>query len=347
MKNNNFFKVVSLLCCLIFILPSCAKTRKYSETYLDYFDTVTSFTVYGVTKKEAEYAIQALEGELERYHRRFDIYNEYDGIANLKSVNDSAGISPVCVDGELIELLEYGVSVHSITSGYVNIAMGSVLKLWHNCRKEANTSPESAKIPDEAALREAALHTDIKNININADKGEVYISDKQTAIDVGAIAKGYVAQRIFETLKALGYKNFVLSIGGNVIAAGYKEKDLPWQVGVDNPSDTSKTLCSLSLTDKSLVTSGSYQRYYTVDGNRYHHIIDPFTLVPKNDFLSVSVISEDSALADAMSTALFNMPYDMGAELVLKTDGLEAMWVTRDGEILYSENFKSYIITER
>ncbi|MBO5415723.1 MAG: FAD:protein FMN transferase [Clostridia bacterium] len=343
MKTKNFFRAVSLLSCILFLLPSCARTQRYSETYLDYFDTVTSFTVCGVSKKEADAANYTLQDELERYHQLFDIYNEYDGIANLKDINDNAGIAPVCVDSELIELLEYCVSVHDMTSGYVNIAMGSVLMLWHTCREEARSAPDSARIPDEALLREAAAHTNISSINIDKNKNEVYISDKHTSIDVGAVGKGYAAQRIAEKLKACGYKDFILNIGGNVIASGSKSNDNPWKVGIENPSDTTKTLCSLSLTDKVLVSSGSYQRYYTVDGKRYHHIIDPFTLMPQNTYLSVSVVCDDSALADAMSTALFNMPYSVGYELVSNTDGLEAMWVTQSGECLYSENFQSYI----
>ncbi len=346
MKKQRILGIISLICCICAVLPSCAVLKKrYSETYLDYFDTVTSFTVYGVTEKKSDAANKLLKDELEKYHRLFDIYNTYNGIANIKTINDNAGISPVAVDKELIEFLEYSVYVYGFTSGYVNIAMGSVLSIWHSFREKAVNEPENAELPNIADLRKADLHTDINNIVINKEKSEVYIKDVKTSIDVGAVAKGYAAQRIADKLTDEGYGNFVLSLGGNIVTRGKKENRASWQAAIEDPTDTSKTLCSLSLTDKALVTSGSYQRYYTVNGERYHHIINPRTLMPENEYLSVSVICEDSALADVLSTALFNMPIEDGAKLVSETDGAEAMWVSTSGEKIYSEKFESYIVS--
>ena len=345
MKKIKLISAISFVCCICLILPSCKVNRKYSQTYIDYFDTVTTFTVYGVTRRNADRSEEILESELERYHKLFDIYNSYDGINNLKDVNDNAGISSVTVDSEIIELIDFSVKMYEVTSGHVNVAMGSVLSLWHNCRAEAASDPDSASVPSESELREADMHTEIDSIKINKENGEVYITDRETSIDVGAVAKGYVAERIADKLVYEGYEDFVLSLGGNIVTRGCKERGALWQIGIEDPQDTSKSLFSLELMERSLVTSGSYQRYYTVNGEHYHHIIDPFTLRPENEYVSVSVISEDSAVADAYSTALFNMSLVEGMKLVAETEGVEAMWVTSSGEKLFSENFEAYIVS--
>lgn len=338
-------RVLSLCLCFLILcsLFSCKKEEKFSKTYLEYFDTVTTLTVANVEKSEFLKASEFVEAELERYHKLFDIYNLYEGINNIKLINDNAGISPVGVSDELIEFLDYSIELHDTTRGYFNIALGSVLKLWRECREEAKKSPEAATIPSVESLESASAHTDIKDIDINVQDKTVFLKDKDMSLDVGAIAKGFATQRVYDGLRELGYKDFVLSIGGNVIASGKKNDSSPWQVAIENPSDTTKNLHSLSLSEKSLVTSGSYQRYYTVGNEKYHHIINPYSLAPENIYLSVSVLHEDSALADAMSTALFNMTYELGSDLVKNFSDLEVMWVLKDGNIRYTDNFLSYV----
>lgn len=336
--------VALLLSLVIFIsLFSCRKSNRFSESYLEYFDTVTVLTVSNVSQKEFDEIAYFVKNELKNYHMLFDIYNLYEATNNIKTINDNAGVAPVCVSDELIEFLEYSIDLYDTTNGYFNIALGSVLKLWHECRENATKEPESARIPDKERLIYASLHTNIDDIIIDRASGTVFLKDKEMSIDVGAIAKGYTAQKIYDKLRALGYADFVLSIGGNVIASGNKNGTSAWQIGIEDPSDTSKTICSLSLSERSLVTSGSYQRYYTVGEVRYHHIINPYSLMPENNYLAVSVIHTDSGLADAMSTALFNMSYEIGGELVKNTAELEAMWILNDGTIKYSENFLNYV----
>ncbi len=338
-------RILALILCFLLLstLLSCKNEENFSNTYLEYFDTVTTFTVANVPKETYEEAEKIVLSDLEKYHRLFDIYNLYDGLNNIKSINDSAGMTAVSVSDELIQFLEYCTRLHAMTSGYFNIALGSVLVLWHDCREASKEFPDNAKIPDRVALENASLHTDIEDIVIDKVNKTVFLRDSEMSLDVGAIAKGYAAQKIYDKLKSLGYTDFVLSIGGNIVVSGKKSDSSPWRIGIEDPLDTTKTVCSLSFSDRSLVTSGSYQRYYTVGDKKYHHIVDPYSLMPENNYLSVSVLHEDSAFADAMSTALFNMPYEIGAELVKNTDGLEAMWVLSDGSVIYSDNFSNYI----
>ncbi len=338
--------LVSLLFtfCFITALTGCslspAKSNPpiYTATYLDVFDTVT--TVMGSSSSEEDFQQEAekIHENLLNLHKLFDIYHSYDGIPNLKTINDQAGLSPVRVDPAIIALLLDCREDYTITSGKVNAAMGSVLSLWHDARSAATESPETALLPEINALREAALHTDFHNVIINESEHTVFLSDPKMRLDVGAIAKGWAAQRVMENAPS----GLLLSVGGNVIATGPKFADgTPWQVGIQNPDGSGDSyLAAIPLTEGSMVTSGDYQRFFTVDGIRYHHIIDPDTLFPADYWRSVTVLCSDSGLADALSTALFTMTQEDGQKLLNRFQA-QALWIDKSGGIRRSPDFPS------
>lgn len=340
-------KVVALLLCITYLisLPSCAKQKeKFTAYYFDWFDTVTVITGYENSKGAFDDTCTKIVSLIEEYHMFFDIYTRYEGINNLVTVNDGGDVK---VNERIIDMLEFSKEMYLETSGKVNIAMGSVLSLWHNCRTYGLNHPESAYLPDYTKLLEASRHTNIDDVIIDRDNLTVSLADEKMSLDVGAIAKGYAAARICEYLKEIGVSGYVINIGGNVCTVGTKPNGEGWTVGIENPLDSDGTdpyIEYLSLSDMSLVTSGSYQRYYIVDGVSYHHIIDPDTLMPENRYLSVSVLYPDSGVADAYSTALFNTDLAEGLELVESVKGMEAMWVTPDGNITYSSGFKKYTV---
>lgn len=166
-------------------------------------------------------------------------------------------------------------------------------------------------------------------------------------LDVGAVAKGYAAQKLAETLKAEGVEHALLSLGGNVAAIGIRGDKKPWRVGVQNPDLKSSEpyLHVVDLENMSLVTSGTYQRFYEVDGKRYHHIINPDTLMPWDMYQSVTILTPDSAMADALSTAVFNMELEQGMALIESMENTEALWVLADGSEVESSGFGAF--TER
>ena len=175
---------------------------------------------------------------------------------------------------------------------------------------------------------------------VNALK--IYLADPELSLDVGSIGKGYAVQRLAEYARELGMEHVLISVGGNVCAAGPKADGTSWLVGVENPDLNSDKpyVCSVEVSDQSLVTSGDYQRYYEVDGVQYCHIINPDTHMPPEFYSSVSVLAMDSGMADALSTALFNMEYDEGLSLVESLKDVEAMWIGKDGKIRCSSGFK-------
>ena len=315
--------------------------KQYNASFLTLFDTVTS--VVGKAENEDAFRVtsQAIHDELLVYHQLFDIYNDYEGVNNLKTVNDNAGVAPVVVDSRVIALLKDCKSYYELTGGMVNPAMGSVLQLWHVARNDGINDPANAYLPKAEKLTEAAKHMDFSAVVIDEAASTVYISDPEVSLDVGAVAKGWSAQRVAEKAPS----GLLISVGGNVCATGPKDENgTAWVVGVQNPNGGDSYLHTLTVTKGSVVTSGDYQRAYVVDGELYHHIIDPSTLYPSTLWRSVTVLCDDSGLADALSTALFLLPLEEGQKLLDKTGAL-AMWVDRNGEIFYSPGFQDYIRT--
>jgi thiamine biosynthesis lipoprotein len=316
--------------------------------YFDVFDTVTTIIAYCDSQDEFDTQMDALHKDLIAYNQLYDIYNTYDGINNLKTINDNAGIAPVQVDDRILDMLELAIGMYETTSGKMNIAMGSVLQVWHNYREaaEATTSDEDNRLPTDAELQEAAQHCDINNVIIDREAGTVYLADPDMSLDVGSIGKGYAVEMVCQAAEARGLISASVSVGGNLRSIGVKPGNKEWTSGVTNPWDadsvytsSSSYLVALYTSDMALVTSGNYQRYYMVDGVRYHHLIDPDTLYPANYFDAVTILCADSGLADALSTGLFCMPLEEGQALIASLDGVEAMWCYGDGEIVYSDGF--------
>ena len=313
--------------------------KRYEASFLTLFDTVTTMVGYADSQETFTAQAQQIHDELLEYHQLYDIYNDYDGMNNLKTVNDNAGIAPVEVDARILDMLEFSRELYEETGGRVNVAMGGVLSLWHDAREAGIEDPANAYLPDQDALEEAARHADWSNVVIDEEAGTVYLADPDMSLDVGAIAKGYAVERVCETAPA----GMLISVGGNVRATGPKPDGSPWVVGIDNP-DGGDFLHTLYVEDSSVVTSGDYQRYYLVDGQRYHHIIDPDTLYPATRWRSVSILCADSGIADSLSTALFTLSQEDGQKLLDAFDA-EALWMTQDGELLYSPGFQAMVRT--
>lgn len=322
----------------LLVLSGCGTgMQRYEATYWDVFDTVTTVSGYAAGQAEFDAAAREIHDALLEYHRLYNIYESYDGLRNLKTVNDQAGIGPVPVDERILSLLQFAQTAWTETGGRVNAAMGSVLALWHDAREQALEDPDRAALPDRSALEEAALHTDLSALELDLEAGTAFLTDPDMALDVGALAKGYAVEQV----AAAAPDHFLISVGGNVCATGPKPDGTPWTVAVENP-DGGDFLKLLYTEDRSVVTSGDYQRYFELDGVRYHHIIDPDTLEPAAYWRSVTVVAESSAAADCLSTALFTLPQAEGQRL-LDQWGAEALWIGRDGAQVMSPGFSAYL----
>lgn len=328
------FLAVATVLLIVFLLLSDKEkesgTEPKSRVFYEYFDTVCSVYDYSDgSDEDFSRKCELINEKLSYYHKLFDIYNEYEGIVNLATVNRLAGAEAVKVDRELTDFLLYSVSMHELTEGNVNIAMGSVLSIWHDYREAGE------KLPTLSELQAANLHTNIEDLIIDEENCTVSFADPQMALDVGAIAKGYTAEKCAELLKSEGASSYVIDLGGNLRAVGTKPDGGTWRTGIQNPDLYSDRpyVYYLDIADTSVVTSGDYQRFYIVDGKNYHHIINKDTLFPAENYSSVTVITENSGLADALSTALFNMEKNEAIALLDTLDGVSAIWIYADGSI--------------
>ncbi|MBQ7094437.1 MAG: FAD:protein FMN transferase [Clostridia bacterium] len=320
-------RILLLLLCL-FLLGGCQGKELYSAQYYMYFDTLTEIKFYSAPDKE-QTITQAVDFALMNYHQLCDIYNEHPGVNNVCTINNANG-KEVEIDYELMAILKFACENYALADKKVNIASGAVLSLWHDARNEGTS------LPDEAALTEALNHCDPSDIIFG--ENTVRLADKNMSLDLGAVAKGYVADIIKDVMIENGATAGTINMGGNVVCFGGASEDRDYFVaGVQDPR--SNEICAkVKVRDASLVTSGDYQRFYEVDGVRYHHIIDLETGYPGGDFSSVTVFHESSKVADLLSTALFLSDKESGEELA-RNWGAEVLWIDADGNMEYTDGF--------
>ncbi len=348
-------RIISIILALLLMLVTgCAhsENHRYQAEFLSLFDTVTTVVGYSDSEEHFKAFAEQVRAEIEEYHQLYDIYNDYEGVNNIKTINDNAGISPVKVDGRIIEMLQFAKNEYKATGGAVNVAFGAVLSIWHDYREAGLDDPAKAELPPMAALEAASRHTSIEDVVIDEAASTVFLSDPELRLDVGAVAKGYAVEQVADYFEAQGVTSMLLSIGGNIRAIGEKQVagsngEKRWTIGIQNPDKASPQteIMSVLIDGMSVVSSGVYERYYTVDGVQYHHIIDPATLMPATYFAQVTLLCRDSGQVDALSTAVFNMPLDEGISFINGLKDVEAAWVMKDGSIEYSAGFQDYLKT--
>lgn len=376
------FAIIGLL-VLTTGCPKVANGEKTSSPQgmvnFTFFNTVSYVYSYAGDSQEAfDTNGNAVFGLLQEYHRLFDIYYEHSGINNLRTINLSAGGDAVEVDQKLIDFLLYAEELYEITDGEMNIMMGAVLSLWHDareaktieglycsyCRKfssaeecvdnkcpqqdpdspsDSNAKCQHPVVTFEYELEQRAKHISFDSLEIDAQNCTVRITDPEASIDVGALGKGYATEKAAQYLQAQGVTGYALNIGGNLRLIGTKDDGTEWRTGIKDPANPEQYATILSLSDTSCVTSGDYERFFMVGREKYHHIIDKDTLMPATYFRSISIITQNSGLADALSTALFCMSYEDGLELISRFDDVEVIWILRDGEMRMTEGVKDLI----
>lgn len=346
------FPVLFSLAVLLPLLVSgctiqASRYQKYQYEFYDTFDTVVIVIAYAQSQQEFDALTEIVHDRMYYFHQLFDIYHDYDGIHNLKTINDNAGIKTVKVDESITDLLIRARDWYDRAGGTVNIAMGSVLSIWHDYREAA-----ASELPPPEALEQAAQHTDIGRLVINQTQSTVYLDDKDMSLDVGAIAKGYAVEAVADELIAKGCDSVLISAGGNVRSIGAPKdgKRDKWSVGIADPKmapdisvQPQKLLDVAYVSDISVVSSGGYERYYVVGGVPYHHLIDPNTLYPANYYQAVTVFTEDSATADALSTALFLKPPEEALEFAESLHNVEALWVMPDDTLMATDGAKNML----
>lgn len=271
-----------------------------------------------------------------RYNALFDIYNDYEGVNNVKTINDQAGKEPVKADPELIALLKKAEYFYELSDGAFDITMGALLNVWHEYRTAGLTENENgrrAPLPSQQELEEAGSHHGFDALVIDEKNSTVYISDPDVRLDVGGIAKGFATEQAARMLEEQGVSHAAINAGGNNRTMGSKIDGSAWNVGIQHPDAQGSLIVVQIEGSDSFVTSGDYERFYIAeDGRRYQHIVDPFTFYPSDRYRSVTIITPDSGDADCLSTTLTVCSIEEGRRILeeYRSDtgnNAEAIWI--------------------
>lgn len=307
-----------LFCILIIGGCSTSNAEKISVTGL-YFDTVIQIDAWGTEPSILEECLELCA----EYENKF---SNTIATSEISQINHASG-TPVTVSDDTIELLQKGIAYGELTNGKFDITISSVSDLWNF------TDNPDKLIPNEEVIQEALTHVNYKNIQIEGNT--VTLTDPDTKIDLGGIAKGYIADKLKKFLTESGVEHALINLGGNSLAVGSKYDGSSFRIGIQKPFDQQGSAISvLEIRDQSVVSSGIYERYFEKDEMIYHHILDTNTGYPiRNNLLQVTIVSDISVDGDALSTSCYALGLEDGSELIKQLDGVEAYFITDDYEI--------------
>ncbi len=283
-----------------------------------------SVTAYGSNSKNA---VKKVEKEINRLDSLLSVQNKN---SEIHKINKSKSLSP---SEEVLEIIKGSKEISKKTNGAFDITTEPLTRAWGFCNGVDN------RVPDKKEIKDILKNVGVENISI--DNGKI-ILNKNTSIDLGAIAKGYASHKANKILSDNKITSALISLGGNVRAIGSKPDGSPWIVGIADPDDTSQQIGTLSVKDTSVITSGGYQRFFESKGKKYHHIINPHTGYPAESGLkSVTIVSEDDTLGDALSTALFVMGLDKATEFYKENNNFGGVFITDENDIFITDNIKN------
>lgn len=326
LRRNRSLYIAFLLTILTVVcaLAGCSSPRENESLSMTgiYFDTVVQVEVWGAERS----VLEGCEDLCEYYEQ---LLSPTIATSEVSKINQAHG-DPVSVSGETADLIRLAVKYCDLSEGKFDITVASATDLW-----EFHDNKEG-KMPDAEALAEAVSHIDYRCVQVDGDT--VTLTDPQAKIDLGGIAKGYIADRLKEYLKDQGIEHALINLGGNMLALGGRYDGTDFQIGIQKPFAKDGTiLTSLAVSDRSVVSSGNYERYFEKDGVIYHHILDPDTGYPiQNDLYQVTILSDSSVEGDALSTACYALGLEKGMKLIRTMEGVEAVFVTDEFEVISS-----------
>ncbi|MCD8238247.1 MAG: FAD:protein FMN transferase [Clostridiales bacterium] len=327
------FKLFCLGLGLMVLFGGCSSAssnspEEYSQTIFA-MDTAMTLTAYG---EGCEAAVNAAISEINRLDALFSVNNENSDIYRLNNEKSAQ------VSDDTYSLLGSAIDFYEKTYGALDVAVYPAVKAW------GFTTGEH-RVPSDSELSELKTHIGAENI-ILGENNTVTLTDSLAEVDLGSVAKGYASDLVCNVMKNTGITSGIVSLGGNVETIGVKTDGSLWKIGVTDPSDESSLIGTLSLENKAVITSGSYQRYFDLDGVRYHHIIDPETCAPaRSGLTSVTIVSDSGLTADAYSTAVFVMGLEKGSDFWRSSsDSFDIVFITDEGEVYITEGLKNAFV---
>ena len=292
-------------------------------------DTVITLTIYGT---DDDSSIDEIFNTISELEDKLSIHEEGSELALIR---ENAGINPVAVSKDTLAIFEKSVEYSNLSGGLFDITAGPLISLWA-------IGTEDQRVPSQEEIESALELIDYEKISINHEESTVYIENKGMYANLGAIAKGYIADKAAEKAKELGIDSAILNLGGNVLLIGSKPDGSNFKVGIQDPDEsTGGYMGIVEGSNLSIVTSGDYERYFIENGVKYHHILNPYSGYPvDSDIKSVSIITENSFDGDALSTTVLLMGLEKGLEFIESTEKTDAIFITKDNEIILTDGAK-------
>src|SRR6056297_1039723 len=292
-------------------------------------DTHVNITLYGT---EDESIFKKIFEEIERLENILSVHIEGSDLDLLK---DNAGIKPVKVNEDTIKIMEKSIKYSELTNGLFDITSGPLIDLW-------GIGTESAKIPSKDEIKVAIGLIDYNKIKINKNERTIFLEDEGMIANLGAIAKGYIADKVEEKLYELGVKSAIINLGGNVQLIGSKPDGTLFRIGIQDPDETrGGNIGVYTGKDVTIVSSGDYERFFIEDGVKYHHMLNPKTGFPVDtEIKSVSIITDKSFEADALSTSVLLSGWDKGIAMIENSKDIEAIFINKDHQVYVTEGLK-------
>lgn len=332
--------------CLLFTAYACTpqKDKIYRKSKI-LMDTIITISAVSDSSDKAEMAIDKAFSEIEKIDK---LVNFFSDKSEVSEINKNAGQKPVKVSYETFEVLERAIYASEKTNGAFDVTIGPEISLWdfHNKIK-----------PEDKEIKKRLPLVNYNALILNKKIPSVYLKKRGMLIDPGGMAKGYAADRAVEVMKKNGIKSGLVAIAGDIKTFGIKPDGKPWRIGIRNPRATppapslvkggegglsDEIMATMEMTDMAISTSGDYERYFIIEGKRYHHILNPKTGYPADGCQSVSVIAKDGAITDPFSTAIFILGHGKGLKL-LEEMGLDGIIVDKDGKIYTTSNLRGKI----
>lgn len=328
--KHRYISIILTVCLLFFSGCTSPSAKEPISKSGIFFDTLISIKIWGTNDSSILDDCFAL---CTKYENKF---SRTISDSEISKINKSGGV-PVEVSDETIELIQKGLDYGNLSNGAFDITIAPLSSLW-------DFKNNTGEIPADSLIQEAKSHVNYKNVVI--DGNTVQLLDSKASLDLGGIAKGYIADRLKEFLRENNIEHAMINLGGNVLTIGGKPDDTPFHIGIQKPfAEQNETITSIPVTDHSVVSSGVYERYFKKDGKIYHHLLDSATGYPKeNNLLSVTILSDSSADGDALSTTCFTLGLEKGMELINRLDNVDAIFVTDDYQLHYSEKINDTIL---
>jgi len=320
-------KALRLLPLILLLIISCQKKDALYRKSTILMDTLVTITVSSDSPERAESAIDRAFKEIKRLE---GLINFWSPDSEISSINRNAGKSWVRVSPETLELIKLSVFISEKTEGGFDPTIGPVIRLYDFKNK---------KRPSFKEIEDNLRKVDYRKLKIDEKNSSVFLSSKDMSFDTGGIAKGYAAERAVEILKENGIRAGLVAVAGDIRAFGIRPDGKPWLIGIRNPRGKAELLGTLEITDEAVSTSGDYERFFIESGRRYHHILDPRTGLPAEGLMSVTVVSNNGAWSDGLSTGIFVMGRERALRLA-KELGLGLIIVDSDGNLYITDNLK-------